>query len=71
MTNWGAERWVRGAYAAARPGQARARAVLMQPVAEKVFFAGEHLAGPLIQTCAGARLSGEAVARQVVATVVG
>jgi monoamine oxidase len=67
MTNWGEERFVRGAYAAARPGRSQARATLMQPVAEKIFFAGEHLAGPLIQTCGGARLSGENVARQVVA----
>ncbi|MER8556454.1 FAD-dependent oxidoreductase [Mesorhizobium sp. M0976] len=67
MTNWGAERFVRGAYAAARPGRSQARATLMQPVAEKIFFAGEHLAGPLMQTCGGARLSGEAVAREVVA----
>lgn len=66
MTNWGGERWVRGAYAAARPGQAGARKVLAQPVAERVWFAGEHLAGPLIQTCGGARLSGEAAALQVV-----
>jgi monoamine oxidase len=29
--------------------------------------ADEHLAGPLIRTCGGARLSGEAVARQVAA----
>ncbi|RVA07060.1 amine oxidase, partial [Mesorhizobium sp. M7A.F.Ca.US.002.01.1.1] len=55
------------AYAAARPGRSLARAALMQPVADKIFFAGEHLAGPLMQTCGGARLSGEAVARQVVA----
>ncbi|TIV71286.1 MAG: FAD-dependent oxidoreductase [Mesorhizobium sp.] len=67
MTNWGAERFVRGAYAAARPGRSEARATLMQPVADKIFFAGEHVAGPLIQTCGGARLSGESVARQVIA----
>jgi monoamine oxidase len=67
MTNWGAERFVRGAYAAARPGRAAARAVLIQPVAERIYFAGEALAGPLIQTCGGARLSGEAVAAQIVA----
>lgn len=67
MTNWGGERYVRGAYAAARPGRSGARSALMQPVGERIFFAGEHLAGPLIQTCGGARLSGEAVARQVVA----
>ncbi|MBX3579236.1 MAG: FAD-dependent oxidoreductase [Rhizobiaceae bacterium] len=66
MTNWAAERYVRGAYAAARPGRAGARDVLKQPVADKIFFAGEHLAGPLMQTCAGARLSGEAVALQLI-----
>jgi monoamine oxidase len=69
MTKWGGERYMRGAYAAAQPGKAGARQVLMQPVAERIFFAGEHLAGPLIQTCGGARLSGEAVARQVVKTL--
>jgi monoamine oxidase len=67
MTNWGGERFVRGAYAAARPGRAAARAALMEPVAERIWFAGEALAGSLIQTCGGARLSGEAVARQVAA----
>jgi monoamine oxidase len=71
MTNWGGERFVRGAYAAARPGRAAARQTLTQPVAERIFFAGEHLAGPLIQTCGGARLSGEAVARQVIAQLSG
>jgi monoamine oxidase len=69
MTNWGAERYVRGAYAAARPGKAAARRVLGEPVADKIFFAGEHLAGPLIQTCGGARLSGESVARAVIASL--
>ncbi|NGO49903.1 flavin monoamine oxidase family protein [Allomesorhizobium camelthorni] len=67
MTNWGGERFVRGAYAAARPGRAAARATLMEPIAERIWFAGEALAGSLIQTCGGARLSGEAVARQVAA----
>ena len=69
MTNWSADRWVRGAYAAARPGKAQARAVLAQPVGARVFFAGEHLAGSLIQTCGGARLSGEAAARAVLAQI--
>ncbi|MCC6206405.1 MAG: FAD-dependent oxidoreductase [Hyphomicrobiales bacterium] len=66
MTNWGAERFVRGAYAAARPGKSGARRILSEPVADRIFFAGEHLAGPLVQTCGGARLSGEDVARKVV-----
>ena len=64
MTNWGAERYVRGGYAAARPGKAAARAVLTDPVGERIWFAGEALAGGLKQTAAGARLSGEAVAGQ-------
>jgi monoamine oxidase len=65
MTNWSAERHVRGGYAAARPGKADAREVLTDPVGERIWFAGEALAGGLKQTAAGARLSGEAVAGQV------
>jgi monoamine oxidase len=71
MTNWGGERLTRGAYAAARPGKAGARETLAQPVGERIWFAGEALAGPLIQTAGGARLSGEAVARQVLAQLGG
>ena len=65
MTNWGAERYVRGGYAAARPGKAHARAVLSDPVAERIWFAGEALAGGRKQTAAGARLSGETVGGRV------
>jgi len=69
MTRWSGERFVRGAYAAARPGRSGARGKLAQPVDERIWFAGEHLAGPLIQTCGGARLSGEQTARRVVETL--
>ncbi|WP_119387890.1 flavin monoamine oxidase family protein [Taklimakanibacter lacteus] len=65
MTDWGANPFTRGAYAAARPGFATARKTLMEPVGERIFFAGEALGGGLVQTCAGARLSGEAVAAKV------
>jgi len=65
MTNWGGERFTRGAYAAASPGKAGARAVLGDPVGERIWFAGEALAGSLIQTAGGARLSGEAAAKAV------
>ena len=44
----------------ARPAPARCS---LEPVAERIYFAGEALAGPLMQTCGGARLSGESVAR--------
>ena len=65
MTKWGSERWTHGAYAAARPGQAHSRDVLAVPVADRIHFAGEALGGPLMQTCAGARLSGERAARAI------
>jgi monoamine oxidase len=70
MTNWGGERRVRGAYAVARPGRAGARAILRQPVADRIWFAGEALApAGLIQTAAGARLSGQMVGAEVAATL--
>jgi len=65
MTNWAAEPFVRGAYAVAAPGAAGARQVLGTPVGDRMWFAGEALAGGLIQTAAGARLSGEATGRAV------
>ncbi|MGL4489812.1 MAG: flavin monoamine oxidase family protein [Rhizobiaceae bacterium] len=70
MTNWGAEPTVRGAYAAARPGRAEVRTILSAPIDERIYFAGEALAGPLIQTCGGARLSGEKTGREVVSAFV-
>ncbi|MBE2278696.1 MAG: FAD-dependent oxidoreductase, partial [Rhodobacteraceae bacterium] len=65
LTRWGGERWTRGAYAAATPGRATARAVLAEPVGGRIWFAGEALGGGLMQTAAGARLSGEAAAASV------
>jgi monoamine oxidase len=65
MTRWASNPWTRGAYAAAAPGRFAARAVLAEPVAERVFFAGEALAGPLVQTCGGAYLSGQRTADAV------
>lgn len=70
MTHWAGERFVRGAYAVARPGCAGARAALAAPVADRIWFAGEALAPlGLQQTAGGARLSGERVARAVAATI--
>ena len=71
MTNWAAEPWVRGAYAVAAPGRAAARATLARPVGDRIWFAGEALGGGLIQTAAGARLSGEAAGRAVAAMLAG
>jgi monoamine oxidase len=69
LTPWASNPWTRGAYAAARPGRYSARAVLGRPIADKIFFAGEALAGGLIQTCGGAFRSGEAAARAVLNTL--
>jgi monoamine oxidase len=65
FTRWANIPWTRGSYSAALPGKARARAALARPLADRVFFAGEALAGPLAQTVGGAVISGEQVARDV------
>lgn len=65
MTTWASNPWTRGAYAAASPGRYAAREELGRPLADRVFFAGEALAGGLIQTCGGAFLSGQATAQAV------
>ncbi len=65
ITRWGRNPWVRGAYSAARPGHTHARQDLGRPVADRLFFAGEALAGEFAQTCGGASLSGAMTAKQV------
>jgi monoamine oxidase len=65
FSRWANIPWTRGSYSAAVPGKFEARAALARPLNERVFFAGEALAGPLTQTVGGAVLSGEAVAKDV------
>jgi len=65
LTPWASNPWTRGAYAAAIPGRYGARETLARPVGDRIFFAGEALAGGLVQTCGGAFRSGEAAARAV------
>ncbi len=65
MTKWAEDPNVLGSYAAALPGHHHRRADLAQPVGERVFLAGEALAGPLASLCNGAYQNGEAVARRV------
>jgi len=69
LTQWSHNPWTQGAYAAARPGHYAARAQLARPLGERLFFAGEALAAPYYQLCAGAYTSGENVARDVVAAI--
>lgn len=65
ISRWANNPWVRGAYSAARPGRTSARRELGRPVADRLFFAGEALAGEFAQTCGGASLSGRATAKEV------
>jgi monoamine oxidase len=69
LTPWGSDPWTRGAYAASFPGHYADRAALAEPVADRIFFAGEALAGEFIQTCGGAYLSGQATATAVLAAL--
>jgi monoamine oxidase len=63
--NWGANQLTLGAYAVARPGMWRARNALLAPIGDRVFLAGEALAGKAAQTAHGAYVSGQTVARRV------
>ena len=64
-TQWGNDPWAMGAYAYTKLGQFHQRAALRRPVADKVFFAGEAIAGGMAGTCGGAFLSGQSVARGI------
>ena len=71
VTAWRGDPWIKGAYAAAQPGHADARDILREPLAERLFFAGEATHGSFFSTCHGAYLSGidaaDAAARTMVA----
>lgn len=71
LTGWAGDPLTRGAYSAALPGHFAARAELARPLADRVFFAGEAVAGPFVQTCNGAYLSGIKVAEDVGAVLAG
>lgn len=65
FTEWGRNPWIRGAYSASLPGHHAARVDLAKPVVNKLFFAGEALAGEFAQTAGGAVLSGRRTADDV------
>ena len=64
-SHWGAEPTIRGAYAAARPGQADRREDLGRPVADRLYFAGEATSPDFYSTCHGAYASGIVAAYDV------
>jgi monoamine oxidase len=61
-TQWAKEPWVLGAFSAAAPGGQPGRKVLMEPVRDRLFFAGEAVHETLWGTVGGAWESGERAA---------
>lgn len=64
-TRWNDDPWVLGAFSAASPGGQGARKVLMEPVRDRIFFAGEAVHETLWGTVGGAWESGERAAEIV------
>ena len=64
-TRWNAHPWALGAMSAPAPGAAQARAVLLEPLDGRVWFAGEALHETKWGTVAGAWKSGERAAAAV------
>lgn len=57
-TGWATDPLIGGAYSCALPGRAHLRARLLEPVADRLFFAGEAARLHDFSTCHGAHLSG-------------
>jgi monoamine oxidase len=65
-TRWNDEPWVLGATSAASPGAQSARRILLEPLGNRLFFAGEAAHETLWGTVGGAWESGDRVADAVV-----
>ncbi len=70
LTPWATNPLTHGSYSAAKPGKFASRAVLRQPVQNKLYFAGEAVApGGMFATCEGAYNAGQAAVEKIAATV--
>jgi monoamine oxidase len=58
VTRWSEDPFTRGAFSAAAPGSGNARRILMEPLRDRVFFAGEAVHNTLFGTVGGAWESG-------------
>jgi monoamine oxidase len=65
FTGWGSDGDVRGAFAVAKPGRHKARDMLANTISDRLFFAGEALAGGMATTVGGAFVNGRQVAAEV------
>ena len=70
-TQWSKEPWTQGAIATASPGWQGARRILMEPIRNRVFFAGEAVHETAWGTVGGAWESGTRAADAVVRRVLG
>ena len=62
VMRWSKEPWVLGGFSAAAPGAAASRRVLMEPIYDRIFLAGEAAHETRWGTVAGAWVSGERAA---------
>ncbi|MBM3527493.1 MAG: FAD-dependent oxidoreductase [Alphaproteobacteria bacterium] len=70
-TQWNADPWTLGAFSAAAPGGQWARRALMEPVRDRIYFAGEAAHETLWGTVGGAWESGERAADAVLRRLAG
>ncbi len=68
-TAWASDPFARGSYSHALPGKAGARAILAQPVEERLFFAGEACSAGSFSTAHGAHETGVAAADAALRTL--
>jgi len=69
ITRWGSDPWAGGAYSFLKVGATpQDYDILAEPLAGRVFFAGEHTSRAYPSTVHGAYLSGERAARQALKT---
>lgn len=68
-TVWSWDPFSRGAWAAAKPGYASARAELSRPVADLLYFAGEANHAEFYGTAGGAAIAGSIVAQRMIDTL--
>jgi monoamine oxidase len=68
-TAWCSDPWSRGSYSAALPGNAHMREVLQEPIAERIFFAGEACSIEYFGTVMGAWRSGVSAAERALTAI--
>jgi len=64
---WSADPFSIGSYSYARPGQGRARDILRMPVGNRLWFAGEAMAGRASMTVGGAHQTGQHAVEMIAA----